>query len=87
MQKLEVELAENSQYLRRCNIIVSGIPSSNNDVGLESTVIDVLKVINVPVKPRDIVAVHRIGKKKEETIVRFVNRKDAELAIKNREKL
>ena len=81
VHKLEVELAENSQYLRRTNIVISGIPSLNNDVGIESTVID------VPVKSRDIAAVHRIGKHKEETMVRFVNRKDAELAIKNRSKL
>ena len=53
VQKLEVELAENSQYLRRSNIVISGIPSLNNDVGIESTVIDILKVIDVPVKPRD----------------------------------
>ena len=87
IQQIEVELAENSQYLRRSDIVISGIPSLNNDVAVESTVIDILKVIDVPVKPRDIEAVHRIGKHKEETIVRFVNRKDAELAIKNRSKL
>ena len=76
-----------SQYLRRSNIVILGIPSLNNDVGIDSTVIDTLKVIDVLVKPRDIEAVHRIGKHKEETIVRFVNRKNAELAIKNRNKL
>ena len=61
VQKLEVELAENSQYLRSSNIVISGIPSSNNDVDIESTVIDILKVIEVHVKPRDIEAVHKIG--------------------------
>ena len=39
------------------------------------------------VELRIIEAVHRIGKDKEETIVRFVNRKDAEVAIKNRSRL
>ena len=54
---------------------------------MESSVIKVLNTINVPVVSRDIVAAHRIGEAKELVICRMLNRKDAELAIKNRKKL
>ena len=39
------------------------------------------------VSPRDIEASHRIGKEKKQTIVRFVNRKDAEAVLTARSKL
>ena len=87
VRKLELELAENQQYQRGSNIVISGIPSSITDEQVESKVVDILNKINVPVCPRDIQAAHRIGRDKQRTIVRFVNRKDAEAAISNRSTL
>ena len=87
VRKLEVELTENQQYQRRSNIVISGIPSSIKDENVGSTVVDILNKIDVPVAPRDIQAAHRIGRYKERTIVRFVNRKDAEAALSNRRTL
>ena len=87
VRKLELELAENQQYQRRSNIVISGIPSSITDEQVESKVVDILNKINAPVCLRDIQAAHRIGRDKQRTIVRFVNRKDAEAAISNRSTL
>ena len=68
------------QYARRESIEISGIPTSVKTDDLEDAVIEVYNQANVKVFGRevtkeDISACHRIGKKKEVTIVRFVNRK------------
>ena len=65
VRKLEIELAEDQQYQRRSNIVISGTPSSIKDENVESTVVDILNKIDVPVPPRDIQAAHRIGRDKE----------------------
>ena len=78
MKKLEVELS---------NIIISGISAEITDDKIEPVVIKVLQQVNVPVSPRDIEASHRIGRDKKQTIVRFVNRMDAEAALSSRNKL
>ena len=87
VRKLEIELSENQQYQRRSNIVISGIPPSIKDENVESTVVSILNSIDVPMSPRDVQAAHRIGMDKERTIVRFVNRKDAEAAISKRSTL
>ena len=87
VRKFEIELSENQQYQRRSNFVISGIPSSIKGENVESTVVSILNRIDVPVSPRDVRAAHRICKDKERTIVRFVNRKDAQAAISKRSTL
>ena len=87
VRKLEIEVADNLQYQRRKNIVVSGISTDILDKMLEPAVVDILKKVDVVVSPREIEAVHRIGKNRQRTIVRFVNCKDAEAALNSRAKL
>ena len=70
------------QYGRRESVEITGIPTDVTQDELESEVIKVYKEAGVSVFGRevastDISACHRIGRKKEVTIVRFVNRKFA----------
>ena len=70
------------QYGRRESIEISGIPPTIEQDHLEEEVIKVyneagVKVFGREVASSDISACHRIGKKGEVTIVRFVNRKFA----------
>ena len=59
----------------------------DKDGNVESTVVDISNKIDVPVPPRDIQAAHKIDRDKERTIVRFINRKDAEADMSNRHTL
>ena len=68
------------QYARRESVEITGIPTSVKIDDLEDAVIDVynrakIQVFGRELQKEDISACHRIGKKKEVTIVRFVNRK------------
>ena len=68
------------QYARRESVEVSGIPTTVKIDDLEDAVIDVynrakVQVFGRELRKEDISACHRVGKKKEVTIVRFVNRK------------
>ena len=75
------------QHERLNQIIISGIPSSVVDENLEETACRILnEVKSFKVNERDIAACHRLGNK-HETILRFVNRKDAEDSLYNRNKL
>ena len=75
------------QHGRQNQIIVSGIPSSVEHDDLEMTTIGILnKIKSVEVNERDIEACHRVGKN-DNTIIRFVNRKDAEDCLTNSKKL
>ena len=70
------------QYGRRESVEISGIPADIKEENLEDEVIKIYEEAKVKVFDRgltkeDISACHRIGKKKETTIVRFVNRKFA----------
>ena len=70
------------QYGRRESVEISGIPAHVKDEDLEKEVIKVydeagVKVFGRSVNHMDISACHRLGKKGETTIVRFVNRKFA----------
>ena len=75
------------QYGRRESVEISGIPVVENQ-NLEDEVIKVYNEAKVNVfgrqlKKEDISACHRIGKKQETTIVRFVNRKFAFAGLVN----
>ena len=89
---LERELSRLAQYGRRESVEILGIPTSVSDEKLEETVIGILCKIGVVVEKTDIVAVHRLFKKSKDnkpasTIIRFLNRKDAFAAKKNRKLL
>ena len=89
---LEVELADCDQYSRRENVEILNVPESIQQKDLEAHIIDVLKSINLDnLCSYNIVAVHRLGKKhngrNRSVIVRFINRKHAILALKNKKLL
>ena len=83
-----VKQAESSfQHGRLEQIIVSGIPESVSHEELESKVCSILNNVKThKIGERDIAAYHRMGKKGD-TILRFVNRKDAEDCLANRKQL
>ena len=66
---------ENAQYSRRDTLEVIGIPMTVRDNVLEQKVCDVIQEIGVDICDRDIQACHRL-KYKDQTIVKFTNRKD-----------
>ena len=89
---LEEDLSRLEQYGRRENIGLSGIPAHVTDSELENEVLDILHTIGLPhLDHYGIAACHRVGKKDKNgnrnTIVRFVNRKDAISALKNKRNL
>ena len=82
------------QYSRRNNLELFGIPTNVSQEKLEDCVIQILRSIEVEVKPEDIEACHRLDYGKNEdkdqpkrTIVKFVNRKICDSSMKNRKKL
>ena len=82
LEKLEREQNLHAQYSRRDSIEISGIPSQIRTEELEREVIKIYEAAQVSVhgeslREKDIQACHRIGKKQETTIVKFVNRKFA----------
>ena len=89
VEKLEIDVQQNFQKQRENNIEVSGIPAEVSDDQLEGTVISILSSIECTVLPCDIQACHRLPSRNntvKKTIVKFVNRKEADLVLKNRRK-
>ena len=66
---------ENAQYSGRDTLEVVGIPMSVRDNALEQKVYNVFQDIGVDICDRDIQACHRL-KDKDQTTVKFTNRKD-----------
>ena len=64
----------------------AGIPQNVTIKNLEDTVIKIFEKIGISIDKRMIAACHRIGKTTK-TIVKFANRKDAELVLKSKKKL
>ena len=91
IEEQKIEIAELNQYGRRENVEICGIPDNVTQNKLEGHVISLLKSIGVTVTSNQIHSVHRIGKSKpsrpRNVIVRFVNRKHAFSALKNKKKL
>ena len=86
VQLLEKSHLNAMQYNRRESIEISGLPESFDDK-LEETCIEVLNDIGCGmIKKSEIHACHRLRNKKK-TIIRFVNRKHADLALHNKKKL
>ena len=92
---IEKELSLLAQYGRRESIELLGIPEFIGIENLETEVIKILSSIGVFVDSYQIVAVHRLkdsnnnknNSNPRSTIVRFVNRKHAFLALQNKYKL
>ena len=91
MYNLEVDLAKLSQYTRRENLQIRGIPNSVKQRYLEAHVINILAKIGVKVQHYNIAACHRLYNKNDkypaDTIIRFVNRKDCYNSYANKKKL
>lgn len=79
INKLEKEVIDLQQYLRRNNVEICGIPQDVNHNDLEKTVLKIAESIGVDMSEKDIEACHRLQTKKDQipqkTIVRLVNRK------------
>ena len=58
---LEAKLNHLSQYGRRNNLVLSGIPDIVEDKNLESTVSSILSDTHVSIGPHDVEVCHRIG--------------------------
>ena len=89
---LEKEVARIDQYGRRENVEISGIPENIPDIELEKTVIEILHKMGLErIQSYGIVGCHRLGKKdrfgNRNTIIRFVNRKDAIWCFQHRKNL
>ena len=78
---------QRSQYGRLEHVEISGIPPAVMDGDLESAVIGVAGKIGVKVKKSDIAACHRLRGERNDTIVRFPNRKFADRLFANASKL
>ena len=68
------------QYGRRNNIVISGISDDISDNDLESTVINIMKDVDVDINSSDLEGCHKISKSgrrtaSKKTVVRFTNRK------------
>ena len=89
VRTLENRIEISSQYERRNNITIDGIPPDIPAEHLENKVIQLCSSIGVDVKPDDIEACHPLSSRKSHPtiIVRFVNRKHAEHVKNNRRKL
>ena len=88
---LKIKINTLYQYGRHEHIELVGVKESIKQEDLERYVIDLLNEIEVEVTERDIAAVHRLGKfrrqKKRNVIIKFIQRKDAKKAYKNRSML
>lgn len=84
---VERDVVKLQQYDRRNNVEVAGIPKEVSDENLESKVLELFNLLKVEVSEADIEACHWLRKKPGEkgparTIVRFVNRKHAEVLVR-----
>ena len=86
---VESECYGQDQYGRRNNIEINGIPNSVDSDNLEDKVIEILDAIDITVEKSEIEACHRLPGKEthKTTVVRFINRKHCENALKSRKKL
>ena len=87
VKQLEKSHLKSLQYTRRESIEICGLPESIDDKKLEETCINILDDIGCGIiNESQIHACHRL-KNRKKTIIRFVNRKHANLALHNRKEL
>ena len=79
---LEIPNSNVDQYSRRNNVEIPGIPQLVCESQLEEYVVGILKAIYVNITSKEIEAFHRLGKKKENVIVQFINRKHCLKALR-----
>ena len=84
--ELERQHHKLEQYTRRECLDFSGIPNSVAPKDLENFILRLLQEIDINLDKSRIVACHRLGKT-DRTIVKFLNRKDAENVYPNKKKL
>ena len=85
---LEKRVEAGFQHGRLEQIVIQGIPARVKHEDLEEVSLGILNDIkDQTISSRDISACHRLGKTNENTILRFVNRKDVDDCLKNRKKL
>ena len=81
----DIKINEIQNYSRRENIEIHNISENVLQSNLENYVIEIMASLNIKISSYGIVAVHRIGKKTPEkprpVIVRFINRKNAYIAL------
>lgn len=91
LHDLDVRLLECEQYPRRESIVISGIPNCVQQGELEDVALQIFQELGINAQHEDISAIHRLGKPNRRyptrVIVRFVNRKFAELCLKRQDKL
>ncbi|KAK4315564.1 hypothetical protein Pmani_013255 [Petrolisthes manimaculis] len=80
------------QYMRRDNLCISGIKEERyeNEMVLETKIINIASDIGVELEPRDISITHRLGKPRgsdRPVIVRFCHRKKRDEVMKKRKAL
>ena len=88
----DVRVLECEQYSRRECVIISGIPGNIQDNQLESTVLNILRNLQIYVHETDISAIHRLGvstnpRYPARVIVKFVNRKITDKCFEKRDRL
>ena len=87
VQLLEKTLVSSMQYSRRESIEIHGLPETIKDEELEGKCLGVLEDIGCgKIDSSQVHACHRL-KNKNNTIIRFVNRKFADKALHNKSKL
>ena len=84
--ELERQHHKLEQYTRSECLDFSGIPNSVAPEDLENFILRLLQEIGINLDKSRIVACHRLGKT-DRTIVKFLNRKDAENVYSNKKKL
>ena len=88
---MELQINNLNQYTQRSNIEIINVPERINQRNLEQYVLKVFESIGVNLVLYDLVAVHRVGKfmegKNRNVIVRFLNRKNAFICLRNAKKL
>lgn len=86
--KVERDLSEAQQYIRRNNVEICGIPESVEDQDLENCIIKLADAVDLKINSPDIEACHRLKKRKNQNgprrvIVRFSNRKNCESLLRS----
>ena len=87
VQLMEKTIVNSLQYQRRESVEFYGLPDSITDDKLEENCLNILEEIGCgKIQSSDVQACHRL-KNRRKTIIRFVNRKNANSALHNRSKL
>ena len=86
---VERDVIEVQQHSRRNNVEISGLPE--NLTNFQSSIIKLVQLVGIKIKPDDIQACHHLPKGKNhrgpmKVIARFVNRKTSESLIRSNKK-